>query len=792
MHGTPHRILRRWWIGFSCALLLLSNAAYACFPSPLEYQEYKVNLFRPYLSFLHPFHGLYHSYYNMYDVDNVDGMEVDHQLNVNEWYKYMNGKADKKDIYDVLYSTDPLVFSATATNLQVNPQLAANTFYKQLQLPANKKAMHYMLYAKQVEQSQSWTEEDPWEATDYIADRDLELNENEGLEAELKGDNFLLLRYYFQVLKTSYMIPGMEDFYSNKFLAVPVNSVVKNWGAYYYALNVCMHGDKIQGNFLLAKAFSLSAEKKAASYRHYETAKTKEVLKFAKTAKDRADVYALSAIETYGPCLSDIKRLYANNPKHNAFEFVLLREINKVEDWILTPRYTQLDASVGRWYWDEKPPINGKAYLDSLAAFVQLCADEGKVKNKAFINAALAHLYWMSGNRELAAKYIHTAEVLNGNNKELKPQLNLTQILIAAADTITVKQENSFARQIQEIEKGLDYLHEQHTAISQLALALSYNYKKQGQPVRAALCRLKYNWYETYPNIPIAIYYDIDSSIYTYLQENASGYTAERLYYCMAQPNKSAFEKVMTAGMELKGNRMWQVLDVAGSNYLRDGQYANALKMFEKIPASYWNTGPYAERYSYYLNENPFKAKLFSNHGKNEINKGKKYNKYTFCKELVGLKKEVDEHPKDAALLIKYANALYNTTFFGNSWVAVRNAWSRFDYAFYQGEDYYREWGNGVSPRYLAFYNCSKPRTYYSLAFGAAADDEEKAFCLMMMAQCDKNNFYFLNRRKEVGFSGKNYFARLTKNYAHTKFYENLTGLCDIEDVRGYFCQFIP
>lgn len=787
------RILRHWLIGFSCLLLLVSKAGYACFPSPLENEEYKINLFRPYLSFLQPFHGLYHSYYNMYDVDNVDGMEVDRQLNVEEWYKYTNGAAKKEDIYTLLYKTNPIDFTATVNSIQPDINFGNNSFYKWLRLPEHKKAMHYMVYAKQVEQSQSWTEEDPWEATDYIAERDLVLNEDEALETELKGDKFLLLRYYFQVLKTSTMIMGVQDFYANKFIAVPINSIVKNWGAYYYALNVSMHGDKTEGNLLLAKAFSLSAEKKAPCYRHYETAKTKEVIKLAKTPNDKADVYALAAIETYGPCLNYIKLLHANNPKHSAFEFVLLREINKLEDWLLTPKYTKLDASIGRWYWEEKPKLNHKANLDSLTAFVQLCANSGKVKNKAFIYAALAHLYWMSGNQILAAKYIATAEKLNGKNKELRPQLNLTKILIAAAtDTISTKQEKAFAKQIQEIEAGLNYLHQQNTAISQLALALSYSYKNQGQPVRAALCRLKYNWFVTYPAIPVGYYNDIDSNIYTYLQEYANGYTAEQLYYCLAKPNKSAFEIVITNGIELKGNRMWHILDVAGSNYLRDGLYVNALKMFEKIPAEYWQTGPYADMYKWYLDEDPFKAGIFSNHGKHTLTEDKRYNKFTFCKELLRLKKEVDRNPNNINAVIQYANALYNTTFFGNSWVAVRNAWSRFDCAFYQDRGYYEYWLNAVSPRYLAFYNCSKAKTYYSLAYGRAKNDEQKAFCLLMMAQCDKNNFYFINRNRDVHFSGKSYFARLTKNYAHTKFYEDLTSQCDIDDVRSYFCQFIP
>ena len=102
------------------------------------------------------------------------------------------------------------------------------------------------------------------------------------------------------------------------------------------------------------------------------------------------------------------------------------------------------------------------------------------------------------------------------------------------------------------------------------------------------------------------------------------------------------------------------------------------------------------------------------------------YTKHSFTKRMLELEKELKTNPKNRAEnYYVLANAYYNMTYFGNSWMLV---------------DFYRSHiSESYSPNYI---DCSKAEDYYLKAMTISSDKEFQARCLFMAAKCEQNRFY--------------------------------------------------
>jgi hypothetical protein len=128
------------------------------------------------------------------------------------------------------------------------------------------------------------------------------------------------------------------------------------------------------------------------------------------------------------------------------------------------------------------------------------------------------------------------------------------------------------------------------------------------------------------------------------------------------------------------------------------------------------------------------------------------------------------------------ANAYYNMSYFGNARVFY------YGEIIDQGSNYIRK-----DFQSMLFSNV-KAKEFYQKAFDAAANDEQKAKCVYLMAKCERNEFYAREYHSkddfygyddpEVAFLAWEGFRKLKSNYAHTKYYKDVINEC------GYFKQY--
>lgn len=128
---------------------------------------------------------------------------------------------------------------------------------------------------------------------------------------------------------------------------------------------------------------------------------------------------------------------------------------------------------------------------------------------------------------------------------------------------------------------------------------------------------------------------------------------------------------------------------------------------------------------------------------------------------------------RDAALL-QMANARYNMTWYGNSWILWRNEWSAYESKYWPGfeQDYF---------------GCDRARKAYQELYDLTADKEIKARCCVMLAVCDRNKAYFQHRSDDkFHYRGSKFLQSFLKHFNKTKTYEDLMSSCMGEEYFVY------
>jgi hypothetical protein len=779
-------------------VLYYTKDSKACFSSPTEYEEYRFGLFVPYSQQLRNYDGMYFSYFFMHDIDNEKGVETDRQINVNEWYEYLHHGAKKLDIYELLYKTSPAAFSEALTlrNDTSRVSLHRNSFYQYLLKSEHKKVFDYICHAKEYE-TRTGGKLDPWDDDFFIKSEKTTAPYVFDDYDSLGNDNFLKARYHYLSIRqdftplafddSSHFIVSIEDDYT-ELMKLPINTIVKGWAAYFYAFS--QKGAK--GNFLLAQAFNQSNDKKSPIYRQFSVDLLDQSIKYAKTNRELANLYCMAALKRHGKGVELIDKVYKLDPANPNLSFLMVREISKLEDRILTPKYTDMPSQAAVSFYEGSKnysrPISEEMHLSEWKDFLTKCLSDSFPKDKFFFNLCMAHTCLIDGKAADAIGYLAEAKKYPASDNELLYQFKLTELAATINDAklIDANMEVQILPTLQWLEKNKDHFENSPLVMKQVHLWLAKKYESEGNIARSIMARSKYNWFAQFPVVPQAYYFDIDSSIYLYMQEAATGADVEAFVKTMQKGNKSAFEKYYIGDVK-QGSYIWNMAcEAAGSNYLREAEYSAALRMFSLIPDSYWKTGHKGEVMKDCLSTDPFTAHTGDNHAHSPVIKDstQRYNKRTFVAHLVKLLKQDGNKPDS---LLKIADALYNMGYFGNSWILTRNSWSAFDGVFNRSE-----WGAGnkYSPKYYEYYACRRARAWYQQAYYSSNNREVKAKALLMMAQCDKNYAYMLSPKRK--YQSTALFDQFARSYADTRYYQDLTSECDIQEVKGYFYQFIP
>src|SRR3989338_8645017 len=112
-----------------------------------------------------------------------------------------------------------------------------------------------------------------------------------------------------------------------------------DYWAKYYALQGMESG--AERNFKVAQLFERIPTKRRGLHVLFDQEIEREdVLRLAKTNEEKANVLFMYALRKTDRQLASIQAIYALKPKHSLLSFLIVRESNKLEDWVLSPTYT--------------------------------------------------------------------------------------------------------------------------------------------------------------------------------------------------------------------------------------------------------------------------------------------------------------------------------------------------------------------------------------------------------------------------------------------------------------------
>ncbi|WP_133063424.1 hypothetical protein [Flavobacterium aurantiibacter] len=737
-------------------ILLLSsltcNTTWACYFYPGS-SDVEISFFSPTAFSDKEFKYSNFQNFNFYDAHAFSD-------NILMWSAYCKHKVDYASIREVLESDEVISFKTTTKN----------AFIKYLHKVGDAAALSYLQFAKEVELCSPGFE-DVWEnnpeVTIYNRQRLLKLAQNRVTTT----DNVTLKkRYYFQIFRllqylgeNEKIISLYDEVYSKTY---KTGDLLSNW-IFYYRLSV--EPDQEKQNFLVSKLFGLPTDNRFQFLNFFQKDIAMEkILRLAKTSQERAKVIALYTSVNQEFNLDSIKQIYRICPSSLSLEFLLIREINKLEDWILVPTYTLFMPTSRDDYWENSTNsrILDRVKVDRKRAKELLnfvCAvDLNKVNNPSLWQLTKAYLEFLTKENHKSLETLKQIPLskVNGDFKSL-------HLKIYTLATVA----NLKGKKI-ELPSDIQQIIMNHETDKNFLFAIAKEIEFLGDNVTAALILSNITssefggvfWKSISGKRTLAD--DYYSSWYEYVDAELSAEECGAIAKELFTPKKTKFQKWMFNQVKNQKNR---VFDLLGIKFMRIDDIANAQKAFQNVDNEHYTNAPM-------FNKHPFLDGYLGKIGENS-NQITSYNKSKALKELLRLKKSVAEtkNPNRAKEYFLIANFYFNTSYYGNSWMFNRI------YRSVNLDENYLDENN--------YYGCERAIFYFEKALQHARNKNFAALCELRIATCKLNKAtYLFDKQQSLRFgpyysdtpevNSAVFFDRLKKRYPSQYF--ELTSSCEI------------
>ncbi|MDJ1502373.1 hypothetical protein [Xanthocytophaga agilis] len=789
-----------WGSAFKVFLLLLlsffaESIAFACGWYP-EAETYRFVLFNPQLA-NRRYEPFYFTSYFLYDYENLENREISNRSNIDEWIKYTQFKGSHHAVDYILNYVTPEDFTENMA-LPQGKMFAGNPFIEHLIRTKNQATLQYLQFAKNCEVVNSIYNEDPWsrQKTNDTKEYQELISSGEKLYSQTKQP-FLQFRYGFQLVRLARYMGDYtlgKQLYKKYIEPYPSQSIVYYWAMWHYAE---MHEDKVYQNYLVSQVFDNAHDKKVVAWQFFNRSHTQESLKYAKTNHERATILLMNELYNPGRSLSVIKQIYTIDPTSDALETLLIREINKLEDWILTPRYTEFDPAVNyrnQNLYDYTPQERNAytlknykkdmIYLAEVLSFIEHTSTN-KIHNPALWNVMAGYLAYMNNQFDKSSNYLHQALKAKGLTKRIEAQAHLIKIVAELNPQQPTRQTDAtLLAELEWLEKNKMELYHYKGSFSRLMMALTNRYWEAGDIVRATLChskifdyvRFEHNfnsekdsisdrYYDRLPstNAEGMNYY---SSYLFFLDQKATPSDIEKLLSFLDKNPKSKLESYLAKDLLKEKDR---ITDLLGIKYLRENKLYEARDAFKKVSKEFWVSDK--ESYKVYLKANPFYTNFYQVDSSSSTHTSS-FTKFSLTDSLIHIIERA-ENPKESNRAKWYflaANCYLNMSYWGNSWIMTRHWWSRNEVSDYS----YAEHPYSTYPDNANYYGCERAMNFYLKAQGFAKDKSQKALCLRMAGRCKFYSLLYTNQFYETIYDYKK--GREVKNpyYTTNRYYEQL------------------
>lgn len=755
---------------FSVSLLLPKKIAWACGPWPAPPEAYRLSMFQPSIGDEHNEFAAYYFSMNRYFksegiTDFATQIEIDQ--NYTEWQKVLKRGFSKKDFYKAIETYSYQLITDSANHLS-----QTNSFIKVLTAKENKAYFEYFKLAKSSEMFNiNGVSQDPWGLETKPAQSPVQLVQKLTNLLNIGNDKFIQQRTAYVLCRLFFYghnANALNNVYNKYFKAKTADTWVQASAEYYYTrinTNDAPSDTYYQG---LINVIDKSKDKRMVSIQLLMRDSLTKILPHLTDNHQKAIALAAFAVRYPAYSLNKIKQIYSLDPDNKFIPLLITREINKLEDWLLTPVLTDYETSASKdnWSWEDTAYFKNQniksdmAYANSFKDF--LIAFSKTNSEKAALTMDLCHLNFLLKDND-AAK-LCCQKVMTGTeiNSRLYLQAEINTILLSLQEKQNLDDElkNKIYRLLTQLDKAA--VNEDSNTITELGVTNYYESLKKSLLVYLGRSVLKMTdvadaalllsgTYKPWGEYRTGDYKSAYFILYEYGQEK----DFNQLLSILRNVHQSNFEKYFCKNSALffgnysmeeytyystaerkKPTPYWdinKVLDLKGTYFVKKDSLDKALEAFKQIPGKFWTDS--ANLYNNYLTGDPFKLNIYDTH---EINVDSSFkndpNKAHFIEKLLAYKqKEAVEKNVETKAKLNYiiGNAYYSMSYFGKFWLMSKLWWGR-----YEREDNPTKNKKGFDDYY---YETLRAKYYYQKAFSLTKDPQRAAFYCIYLTECENN-----------------------------------------------------
>lgn len=758
---------------FSALFLSSACKVFACGYSPYG-EDVRYCLFSPKYFSYSEYSGFYYNDF-MWGFDSLkDGFEdrIEFESNIFDWYNFT-----KKQV-----SVDEIAFFNNNLKLTDIHPGSTNAFLKYLYDKKKNDVIRYLVFAKKCEDFNNYRQTNFWERDEKNHERSVHWFKKELIAAYRNEQNkFLKRKYAFQCIRLGFY--NGDQFLSESTFAAEFSNTQKDY-LYYWSLYFTSFSRTKNGNYNeIAELFANCPEKAFASQFYFiDKFNLDKALQFAQNKEQIANLYSYASARVLGKNLDNLKLIYQNKPKFKTLDFLLLREINKIEDWVYTPYYTNYSPSTeedGYYSESDKSKITtqtlrersfkDRLYAKEVLDFVNQC-DLSKVENPVLWKAARIQLLFITQQYDSGLTAIKAFEA------KYKKEKVFAEIEMIKALCLTAQQQTGKAVISDEVQSII----ENHLDNKRFLFALGreLEFKKNLLDGLALISIADHdNWYNDEYNSNdvewrgnrLITTSNLDV-FYTYFEYLDFVYAARDLQIIVNKLNQMTSDKPLNVIYKTLLKDRNYLTDLLGTKYIREEKPNIALVTFKSLGDTYWNDNYNAwerDRFDEEMlfDENPFYT---IKHTPEFIEHKEKYlvNKLSVTEHLVKylkLANDVNRKDRDYYYFL-IANCYLNMSDVGNSWMMRR---------FRSTNNYYGDEDELLDQSYidnLEYRARTRTIAYYNLAYQNSKSAKFKALCLHMMDYATYRNKMKSNRLKQ---EYPEYYHDLSNCYSLEKFFNS-------------------
>ncbi len=714
-----------------------------------------------------------------------------------EWLNYTKVQS-KKDAMDFILNYSYKDLSTLYYHLEKNKPLSIpdsvkrNEMTKYFTVSKDLETLGYIMYAKKVE---------PF-VTAYYNNWDAAPVDSLKMHKQLLGGiqlynaaktDFIKLKYGYQIMRLALYNNEAADAiqYYDKYVATnKTESLLQELSLAMKAGALHRMGNDAQSAYFFSKVFASTDVKKISNYISFKWASGSDntvlqnAMSLCTNNTEKANLLALASLTKPANDLSSMQKILSLDSKNEILKTLAVREINKLEETLLTPSISAESGGKAFYFtWNEMNNDSAfaaqKEYAKGVIRFFDDAASKVSSADKGFYYISAAYISYMTRDLKEAKSFLTLAKQQELRQRE-KDQLQLTDLLVKVNEAEKI--DPAFEESILPSVKWMYDKAEKETANAVnyyeykqwknfyrnfFTEVMAKKYHKQKDFVKETLC---VGAADMPGDVPRDGEYFYGNGI-NFLHDNLQSVDVSVMYDLMLSKKQNNFEKFILSHNSLKEN---EVTDFAGTAYLRDFNYEQAINWFSKSAAK--NSQKKIEK-------NPFIDLLYDQEEKLSA-KEMTTTKLEFAKEMLRLENLLKTDEANAAkYYYKMALGMYNITYYGHAWELVA---------------YYRSGSDGYSiPKdansfQKEYYGCYKAHDYFKKAMDASSNKEVKARALFMMAKCsqkleqqpDYGDSYdyttYENSMKKyvISFKNNKYFPELVKTYKQTAFYNEAFNTC--------------